>query len=87
MAISTAPTIRRAASANISTKAQAAISTLGSVRTPCWISVAGLATAMPAFSNPISARKNPIPAAMASFLGIALISHSRAGRDRDDHEQ
>ncbi len=79
MAISTAPTIRR--SANISTKAPAAISTLGSVSTPCWTSVSGLATDRPAFSNPISARKNPIPAAMASLrlFGIALISHSRAG--------
>ena len=75
-----APRYRRARSTPTSSVPPIATSTAGWCRSPSRTSVPGAARTTPAHSRPTSARRRPIPAAMACFsdAGIASISRSRS---------
>ena len=77
----TPPMTRRYSSATMTAKPRTAITTGQLVILPWVTSVAGCATTMPAFFRAISARKRPMPAAIAILrdFGMALTIHSRIG--------
>jgi hypothetical protein len=79
-----APGILRTASAAMSRNPAAASQACGFDRSPRVIRVAGSSATTPAFWSAMSARKNPMPAAMPSFrlMGMASISQAR----KDDSE-
>jgi hypothetical protein len=81
MPITTAPTVRRAESAAMSTNPSSMKIAGVAVRSPRPTMVASLATITPLPDRAMMPRKKPMPAEMPSFRerGMALISHSRIG--------
>ena len=77
----TAPGTLRCSSATMPMKPAAASTTVHCTRLPSPTSVASFPTTTPASRSPMMTRKNPIPAAMASFCerGMLLTTHSRTG--------